>query len=77
MSQASVVDAHIHTSVLRFDGREHGQNLLLVTQVTLERHQNTTVTCTLTLSCQFLKSKQKRCQHYHQLSEAGLIFNTL
>lgn len=62
MSQASVVDAHVHTFVLRFDGREHGQNLLLVVQVTLERHQDAAVACALTVGRQFLKSKRKRRQ---------------
>ncbi len=60
MPQAGVVDADIHAFVLRFDGCKHGQNLLLVAQITLERHQNTTEAFTLTLSCQFLKLKQKK-----------------
>lgn len=55
MSQASVVDANVHAGVLRFDGSEHGQNLVLVRQVALDRHQDTTEAFTLTLGRQFLK----------------------
>lgn len=56
MSQAGIVDAYVHAFVLCFDGCEHGQNLILVGQVTLVRHQNATVACALTLCCQFLKA---------------------
>lgn len=50
MSQAGVVDAHVHAFVLLFDGGEHGQDLLLVGQVTLVGHQHPTVASALTLS---------------------------
>lgn len=54
MSQSGVVDAHVYTTVLGFDGSEHGQNLLLVAQVTFEWDQNTAVAQVLALSGQFL-----------------------
>lgn len=63
MSQASVVDAQIHSFVLLFDGREHGLNLIRVTQIALERHENAAVACSLTLSSQFLKQTETRCQN--------------
>ena len=50
MSEASVIDAHIHAFVLLFDGGEHGQDLLLVGQVTLVGHQHPSVARALTLS---------------------------
>lgn len=55
MSQASVVDANVHARVLLFDGGEHGQNLVLVRQVALDRHQDAIEAFTLTLRRQFLK----------------------
>lgn len=60
MSQASIVDANIHTFVLCLDGSKHGQNLLLAAQVTFEGHQNATVPFTLTISGQFLKWNEIR-----------------
>lgn len=54
MSQTGVVDAHVYATVFGFDGSEHGQNLLLVAQVTFEWDQNTTVALVLALSGQFL-----------------------
>lgn len=54
MSQAGVVDADVHTTVLGFDGSEHGQDLFLVAQVTFKRDQNATKALGLTLSGQFL-----------------------
>lgn len=54
MSQTGVVDAHVYATVLGFDGSKHGQNLVLVAQVTFERDQNTTVALVLALSGQFL-----------------------
>lgn len=63
MSQASVVDANIHARVLLFDSSKHGQNLLLVPQVTFERNQNAAVALNLALGCQFLKGKQKITFH--------------
>lgn len=42
MSQAGVVDADVHATVLLFDSGEHGHNLFLVCQVALERQQDAT-----------------------------------
>lgn len=55
MSQASVVDANVHAGVLLFDGSKHGQNLVLVRQITLDGHQDATEAFSLTLRRQFLK----------------------
>lgn len=55
MSQAGIVDAHIHPFVKRFDGREHGQDLLFVGQVTFVRDECAAEARALTFGCQFLK----------------------
>lgn len=73
MSQASIVDAHIQTLVLGFNGREHGQDLLFIGEVTFEGNQGTTIPCTLTLCCQFLKSWGNRC--YTKLTHGHIYKN--
>lgn len=55
VSQASVVDAHIHPLKQGLNGGEHGEDLLLVAEVTFVRDQGATVARTLTLSCQLLQ----------------------
>lgn len=60
MSQAGVVDAHVHAAVLRLDGREHGLDLVHVGQVALERDQDAAVAGTLTLRSKALKVKERR-----------------
>lgn len=50
MSQASVVDAHIHPLMKGFDGREHRQDLPLFGQVTPIGDHGAIVPGTLTLS---------------------------
>lgn len=54
VGQTSVVDAHVHSLMKCLNGREHGQDLVLITQVTLIRDQRAAVSCTLTFSCQLL-----------------------
>lgn len=54
VSQASVVDAHVHSLMQRLNGRKHGQNLFLVAQITLIRDQSAAVSRALTLGCQLL-----------------------
>lgn len=55
VGQSSAVDAHIHALVQCLDCWKHGQDLLLIGQVTLVRDQCAAVACTLTFCCQFLK----------------------
>ena len=52
--QAGVVDADVHAAVLRADRREHGEDVLLVRQVTSVGDQSPGVACTLTFGSQLL-----------------------
>lgn len=58
VGQPGVVDAHVHALVQRLDGREHGQNLLLVAQVTLVRDERADVAGALTFRCQLLENRE-------------------
>lgn len=52
--QSGIVNAHVHPLIKGLDSREHGQDLLLVAQVTLIRDQTATVTGTLAFRRQLL-----------------------
>lgn len=56
VGQPRVVNAHVHALVQRLDGWEHGQDFLLVGQVTLVRDKCAAVAGALTLCCQLLKN---------------------
>lgn len=60
VSQAGVVDTHVHPLKQGLYGREHGEDLLLVAQVTFIRDQGPAVARTLTLSCQLLQREIER-----------------
>lgn len=55
VGQASVVDAHVYTLVQGLDGREHGEDLLLIGQVALVRDQGARVSGALALGCKLLE----------------------
>lgn len=60
VSQAGVVDAHVHPLKQGLNGGEHGEDLLLVAQVTFIGDQGTTVARTLTFSRQLLQRETER-----------------
>lgn len=73
MGQPGIVDAHVHTLVQRLDGREHGQDLLLVGQVALVRNQCAAVACALTFCCQLLKNTMSDPVRPHEFVEEDNI----
>lgn len=56
VGQAGVVDAHVHALVQRLDGRKHGQDLLLVGQVTLVGDESAAVARALAFCRQLLEN---------------------
>lgn len=56
VGQPGVVDAHIHTGMQDPDGREHGEDLLLVGQVALIGEESSAVAGALALGRQPLKT---------------------
>lgn len=60
VGQPSVVDAHVHALLHGLDGGEHGQDLLLVGQITLVRDQRAAVPGALTFRRQFLHTESRQ-----------------